>query len=304
MSPENDPPYRTRLWALFARDAHQAVVLRRGPRRHFRLSTWDTHTDRFTHGQWMTGDVTLYDLSPDGTKLIYWAYQYGMAAVRRRQRAEAEARPAGETYDPVSTRSRRRSTAKRAYRKMPRYLRDDPAWPQPPASRGRPNTGVWTAISTPPYFSALAIWPSFGHWTGGGWFAGSHELVLLEGDCGMTAKQNAPLPRRLKIRPATLTERRQMARYGAAARPLYDGDEAGKPLASRLQAEGARWVDWTYPAPTGDLLFACDGRIWRLRNWQGPEQTDLIATATMIADFRDMTFASLPPPASAMSWGR
>ena len=37
--------------------------------------------------------------------------------------------------------------------------------PQEPPPRA--ERGSWTAISKPPYFSALAIWPSLGRWTGG-----------------------------------------------------------------------------------------------------------------------------------------
>ena len=36
----------------------------------------------------------------------------------------------------------------------------------------------WTAISKPPWFSALALWPKGDGWNGGGYFVGSHAIHL------------------------------------------------------------------------------------------------------------------------------
>ncbi len=44
-------PFRTRIDVLFARDAQKAVILRRGPKRHFHLIDWDLKTDTLTYGQ-------------------------------------------------------------------------------------------------------------------------------------------------------------------------------------------------------------------------------------------------------------
>jgi hypothetical protein len=37
---------------------------------------------------------------------------------------------------------------------------------------------TWTAVSRPPYFTALALWPKGDAWDGGGWFSGPRELHL------------------------------------------------------------------------------------------------------------------------------
>lgn len=42
---------------------------------------------------------------------------------------------------------------------------------------------AWTAISRPPYFTALALWPNLGSWYGGGVFK-TDKLVLLDPSCG------------------------------------------------------------------------------------------------------------------------
>lgn len=47
---------------------------------------------------------------------------------------------------------------------------------------------AWTAISRPPYFTALALWPSIGSWYGGGVFTSERD-VMLDVTCG-----NAPHP--------------------------------------------------------------------------------------------------------------
>jgi hypothetical protein len=39
-------------------------------------------------------------------------------------------------------------------------------------------TDTWTAVSRPPYYTALALWPKGDAWDGGGWFAAPRELHL------------------------------------------------------------------------------------------------------------------------------
>ena len=110
-------PVPCRLSILMAREAHAAVILRRGPSRWVELILWDTKEDRFQRGQWFHGRIyeERCHLSPDGTKFIYFAAKYG-----RKRDADM------------------------------------------------PDT--WTAISKPPYFTALALWPGIGMWGGGGLF--------------------------------------------------------------------------------------------------------------------------------------
>jgi hypothetical protein len=62
-----------------ARQAHTALIIRRGPARWTELILWDTKKDRFQRGQWFHGRIyeDRCDLSPDGTKFIYFASKYG-----------------------------------------------------------------------------------------------------------------------------------------------------------------------------------------------------------------------------------
>jgi hypothetical protein len=56
---------------------------------------------------------------------------------------------------------------------------------------------AWTAISKPPYFTALALWPSLGRWYGGGVFK-TDKHVLLDPSCGVEPHPEFR-PRGLKI---------------------------------------------------------------------------------------------------------
>jgi hypothetical protein len=111
------PAVPCRLSVLMARRAEVAVILRRGPARWVELILWDTKKDRFQRGQWFHGKIydERCDISPDGTKFIYFAAKYG-------KKWDAD----------------------------------------------MPDT--WTAISKPPYFTALALWPNGGTYGGGGLF--------------------------------------------------------------------------------------------------------------------------------------
>jgi len=57
----------------------------------------------------------------------------------------------------------------------------------------------WTAISRPPYFTALALWTNLGAWYGGGVFKTDRDL-LLDASCGLDPHPgHRPPPRRLRI---------------------------------------------------------------------------------------------------------
>ena len=46
------------------------------------------------------------------------------------------------------------------------------------AATHRPPFMTWTAVSRPPYFTALALWPKGDAWGGGGLFRDEHEILL------------------------------------------------------------------------------------------------------------------------------
>lgn len=58
----------------------------------------------------------------------------------------------------------------------------------------------WTAISKPPYLTALALWPNLGSWGGGGLFEGELSLSLNH-DSLHSELAEGTLPRGMKVRP-------------------------------------------------------------------------------------------------------
>jgi hypothetical protein len=66
-----------RLFIIFANEAHEAVIFRRGPSSWFHIIRWDTKNDKFYPGAWLRGRVypERCDLSPDGELLLYFIHQ-------------------------------------------------------------------------------------------------------------------------------------------------------------------------------------------------------------------------------------
>lgn len=54
------------------------MILRRGPSKWVEVIAWDTQRDTFEHGAWFHGRIyeRRSDLSPDGTKLIYFVNKF------------------------------------------------------------------------------------------------------------------------------------------------------------------------------------------------------------------------------------
>lgn len=300
--------YRTRLEIVFASSAPKAVILRRGPKHHFHLIEWNLDDDTFRHGQWMKGIVRLCDITPSGDKLLYWAAQYHVAPGendRRFKRApDDEADDVRKAYEPLVRAADVTKFLKRhPKRKLPRYMRG--AADARRAAQRRPprqNQGVWTAISRPPWFSALAIWPGFGQWTGGGYFRSDNEVVLFETEDGLTPVANVRPPSTFRIAAFNRNDpgfnidmQRRMAAYDA----VRDRLEA---VHGAVADGGRRFVDRLEPLAGGDLVMAVDGSVYRLSDWQSIAPDEALGRATRIADFNGMSFEMKPAPSAAMSW--
>lgn len=118
-------------YALFARQAPVAVILRRGPSAWWRLTRWDTKNDVFEPGQWFRGSVypAKCDLSPNGNLFSYFAGKFRPGDVAQ----------------------------------------------------------SWVAISRPPYFTALSLWPEDSTWGGHTAFLNNGAFFAVtgikDGDC-------------------------------------------------------------------------------------------------------------------------
>lgn len=288
MTDQSEPAtkqYRTRLSVLFAADAPVAVVLRRGPKRHWHLATWDLRNDTFVHGQWMKGGISLCDLTPNGKKLIYFASQY------HNPRRPEDRQP----FDPLAVTELPRQ---RKGRKVPRYVRQR----VPPKHHAQIHD-TWTAISTPPFFTALAVWPAFGTWTGGGFFSSDTGAYIGEPEDRMIPIERVPIPTRFHFHsahgllPAMFKALRPSASYPSLGADLQEG-----PYWEGLRASGVQWVDWMHERSARQLLFSCDGRIYRLHGWKTIEPKRFLEEAELVADFNGLTFQRLAAPSEAMRW--
>jgi hypothetical protein len=66
-----------RLFVIFAKSAHEAVIFRRGPTTWCHVIRWNTQNDTFYRGAWFKGRIypEKCDLSPDGELLLYFVHQ-------------------------------------------------------------------------------------------------------------------------------------------------------------------------------------------------------------------------------------
>lgn len=68
-----------RLFVIAAREAPICLIFRRGPSKWTQIIKWNTDSDTFEEGAWFHGRIypERCDVSPDGTKLIYFAMGCG-----------------------------------------------------------------------------------------------------------------------------------------------------------------------------------------------------------------------------------
>lgn len=129
----------------------------------------------------------------------------------------------------------------------------------------------------------------------------------------MTPKLNAPLPGDLNLLQADAAARQGLATPpNAAAYEDWGGADAAASAQARrmqapaiiagLQAGGAQWVEFLSPRPGGDLLFGCDGVVYRLGDWRSVAPERRLAQARALLGLNGLSFKRVPPPPEAMRW--
>ena len=157
-------------------------------------------------------------------------------------------------------------------------------------------------MSRPPYFSALAIWPAFGHWTGGGYFRDASTILLGEDNSGLGPIETTLIPSSVRVIPVMEGEFRNKAVVPCGIRPASHTSDTFDGIAQSLQDSGVTFVDWLHPVSNNELAFACDGRIYRLERWQDVRVGEHLHSATLITDLRPLTFQLMRAPTEAMRW--
>ncbi|HSA92657.1 MAG TPA: hypothetical protein VLE48_06560 [Terriglobales bacterium] len=169
---------------ILARSAPVAVVFRRGPSKWVELIKWQTDTDTFDFGQWFHGRIYAWrsDLSPDGTMLIYFAAKWN-------RRSIAESDTFLEDREHLATRVIERLAGLRKRVGRSRSPRSDDRY-----------THAWTAISRPPFLTALALWAKGDCWHGGGLFKDA-KTVWLNHRPNVAVPHRLHKPKGLKVLP-------------------------------------------------------------------------------------------------------
>ncbi len=284
----------TRIFALVARAARTAVVLRRGPTKQVRMLLWNLATDEITPGQWLSGRIyeERCGISPDGALVVYFAGKF------------------------------------------------------------KTKLGTFTAVSRPPFFTALALWPEGSTWGGGGFFESDRKLILNYGYVLPELNANAGMPPDFVVGDITdyrkhhPEEENELAQQGwrlkskgkdgiatPEMRYVYSppwvyakAQPTGAPVtlerstlgmaevngpftvhAYRLVRAPRRresepvaeelgrldWADWDHD---GSLLFAREGCLFR-RDLRAAK-----AQPKLVADLRDQVFSNVLPTDEAREW--
>ncbi len=275
---------KCRLYAILARDAPRAVIFRRGPSASVLLALWHTDTDQIEEGQWLKG--RLYerraDLSPDGTKLLYFAAQHR--------------RKTTPTWTAIST---------------PPWLTAHVLWPKGDSYGGG---GLWESnksiVLNHPY-GDLSLDPAtslpkklsvreMGLFGGGGEdFPLLHMRLERDGWRLVSRSKSEPRFEYARPRPTDgdLELRMRIVSvnetggdwYVVEHRVVRVGDEEVV-----LDLGRTEWADWDR---SGDLLFARDGVLFRIRR-----NPLTLTRAREVVDLRDREFVARPAPPRARIW--
>ncbi len=198
----------------------------------------------------------------------------------------------------------------------------------------RRGATTYTAVSRPPYFTALAYLPYSSPWTGGGFFTSDTSIVLghryteadragrfpphfavtdvwtyfagasRAGEPLSAAADRDPLAQHgwtmsdrgatRKPNPRRLGVVLERTRSGRQNRVYSVVGEAGTP--SRLELGIVDWADWAHD---GSLL---SGRAGRLYRQELPKVLTEVKTPSLVADLTTNVFTEVEPPPNALVW--
>jgi hypothetical protein len=120
------------------------------------------------------------------------------------------------------------------------------------AASFRPPFHTWTAVSRPPYLTALALWPKGDTWGGGGLFKNQRELLLNHGANQLRLADGFSVPRTFEV----------------GATPRAGLGEDGPIASMRLQRDG-----WTLVQKRGQETQTSGGLVYKFKQpeiWAKP----------------------------------
>lgn len=265
-----------RIYVYLASKSDEAVIIRRGPSRVVQLIRWKRAEDKFYAGQWLKGRIFEKDcdISPTGK---YFAY---------------------------SARSFRDGQQKQ-----------------------------YNAVSRPPYFKALAFW-DMGMHSGAIVFAGEKSVWLQNSQLSLNLPQTFYVDKNAKQKPPSSLYKYRMERDGwkleqksetrrktlsteadgnnySIVMTLLEFDQKRGPdkvynyqLRDKkdktvIDLQNAEWADWDH---NGDLLYAREGKLWRLKAAEQEPLYTKTSIAKELIDLNDSTFEEVSAPVWATEW--
>jgi hypothetical protein len=195
------------------------------------------------------------------------------------------------------------------------------------AANWKMSYGTWTAVSRPPWLTALALWRNGEAWGGGGLFEDEDTIALNHRAAGPPDKGRVPHPIRVGLFPGAgsgedwpiygarlARDGWTLVQTGIYARP--SPIDSGMRLEMRILQRGQRqgpwyridhalisgggeavladtdWADWDR---NGDLLYARDGCLYRAPRGD-------LANMRQLIDLNGLAFEARPSPESARHW--
>lgn len=263
------------LYGIIARAADRGVIFRRGPSKQVRLISWNLANNTFDLGQWFKGQIYVRkcDLTPDGTKLVYFA---------------AKHRGTHPTWIAVST---------------PPYLTAHVLW----RGLGTWNdislfeTGSVLALATYRSDSSLEPEPGFAvpsqlrvkhkPWPGHFYKIADHERLVRDG--WVVAEGNPRYQPRFADEPVTYKKQLgDVSKCSLCLRATNEGEvsyqlQPDEKTATELEAD---WAD----VYRNSVVLSRGGKLYNI--------CENAKEKVQLADFTDMTFEAVEAPEWATRW--
>ncbi len=292
-------PSQVRLYAVLARDAPFGVIFRRGPSKQVLLIGWNTSDDTFQLGQWLKGRIyeRRCDLSPKGDLLVYFAAKYrephrSWTVVSRPPFLTALAMwPKGDGWgggghfqsqSRLALNHREDEFRLAAGFTVPTWLKVKPFGEYSGRGEDDPIYDIWLRragwklVEQPTKSINNSLRAKV-------WFEFSPPIRWR--------KPHPKWPKRYSLDMSILgIKEKDGPWYLIEYSVLRDGSQQDK-------VGRSDWADWS---PSGDLLFAMDGCLYRTPCKHGALSS--LESSIKLADFSDVRFASSEAPPQFRRW--
>lgn len=129
------------------------------------------------------------------------------------------------------------------------------------------------------------------------------DLCIHEPVDRMVPIERVPIPQGIRIRSYLATA----VSHVATSRRSASGPSRGTSIHTDLDDAalarlGIAWVEFAHTLSDTEMVFACDGRIYRLAGWQDVPADRYLAKAKLLTDLNADKFTLLEAPPEALRW--